>query len=51
MTQDMLRPEFPYDDQNGLLTAICFGLDAKNASAEEKENLRIRKEAAKTFGF
>mgnify|MGYP000877082754 CR=1 FL=1 len=51
MSQDMLPPEFPYDDQNGLLTAIGFGLNAKNASTEEKENRRKRNDAAETFGF
>ena len=32
MTRDELRTDFLYDDRNGLLTAIGFGEQAKNAA-------------------
>ncbi len=47
MTRDMLPKEFPYDDRNGLLTAIGFGEKAKETSAEFK----ARDADAKKLGF
>ncbi|WP_241286808.1 sacsin N-terminal ATP-binding-like domain-containing protein [Pseudomonas aeruginosa] len=47
MTREDLRTEFPYDDRNGLLTAIGFGEHAKKRS----EEYRARNEAAKKMGF
>lgn len=47
MTRDGLRTDFPYDDQNGLLTAIGFGERAKKRS----EQYRAKNEAAKEMGF
>lgn len=40
MTKDDLRPDFPYDDRNGLLTAIGFGENAKKRSEEYQEQNR-----------
>lgn len=34
MTKDDLRTDFPYDDRNGLLTAICFGENSRKRSEE-----------------
>lgn len=34
MTRDDLRDDFPYDDRNGLLTAISFGENARKRSEE-----------------
>lgn len=51
MTRDLLRKDFPYDDRNGILTAIEFALDANNESETEKEKRNKRKEAAITLGF
>jgi hypothetical protein len=34
MTRDDLRTDFPYDDRNGLLTAIGFGERAKKLTEE-----------------
>lgn len=42
-----LRKDFPYDDKNGLLTAIGFGGCAK----ERKEENRAKDESAKAAGF
>lgn len=47
MTKDDLRTDFPFDDRNGLLTAIGFGEHAKKRS----EEYRARNEAAKKMGF
>lgn len=47
MTQDMLPREFPYDDRNGLLSAIGFGEKAKETTAEFK----ARDADAKKLGF
>lgn len=47
MTRDMLPKEFPYDDRNGLLTAIGFGERAKETS----EEFRARDADAKKLGF
>jgi hypothetical protein len=47
MTREDLRTEFPYDDRNGLLTAINFGEHAKKRS----EAYRTRNEAAEKMGF
>lgn len=47
MTKDDLRIDFPYDDRNGLLTAIGFGEQAKQKSTE----YLIRNVAATSFGF
>lgn len=47
MTRDDLRTDFPYDDRNGLLTAIGFGERAKRRS----EEYQARNEAAKVMGF
>jgi len=34
MTRDNLHADFPYDDHNGLLTAICFGERAQKLTEE-----------------
>lgn len=47
MTREVLRTEFPYDDGNGLLTAINFGEHAKKHS----EAYQARNEAAEKIGF
>ncbi len=47
MTLDMLPKYFPYDDRNGLLTAIGFGKKAKETS----EEFKARDADAKKFGF
>jgi len=47
MTRDDLRRDFPYDDRNGLLTAIGFGERAKRRS----EEYQARNEVAKVMGF
>ena len=47
MTRDMLPTEFPYDDRNGLLTAIGFEETAKEAS----EEFKARDADAKKLGF
>lgn len=47
MTREDLRTEFPYDDRNGLLTAINFGEHAKKRS----EAYRARNDAAEKMGF
>ena len=47
MTRDMLPKEFPYDDRNGLLTAIGFGEKSKETTAEFK----ARDAEAKKLGF
>ena len=47
MTRDMLPQEFPYDDRNGLLTAIGFGEKAKETS----EEFKARDADAKKLGF
>lgn len=47
MTQDDLRTDFPFDDRNGLLTAICFGEKARKQSDEYRAN----NQAAKIFGI
>lgn len=47
MTQDDLRTDFPFDDRNGLLTAIGFGEKAR----QQSEEYRANNQAAKTFGI
>lgn len=47
MTKDDLRTDFPYDDRNGLLTAIGFGERAKKRS----EKYQARNDVAKEMGF
>lgn len=47
MTKELLPRDFPYDDRNGLLTAIGFGERAKETSAEFK----AREADAKKLGF
>jgi hypothetical protein len=47
MTRDMLPKEFPYDDRNGLLTAIGFEKSAREASDEFK----ARDAEARKLGF
>lgn len=47
MTQEQLREDFPYDNRNGLLTAIQFGKEARERSEEHKKN----QEAAEKAGF
>ncbi|MDP4029670.1 MAG: hypothetical protein Q8P42_12000 [Gallionella sp.] len=42
-----LRKDFPYDDKNGLLSAIGFGGCAK----ERQEENRAKEESAKAAGF
>lgn len=47
MTREDLRADFPYDDRNGLLTAIGFGEHAKLRDAE----YQVRDAMARTVGF
>lgn len=47
MTKDDLRQDFPFDDRNGLLTAIGFGAHARKRS----EEYQVRNNAAKEIGF
>jgi hypothetical protein len=47
MTREMLPKEFPYDDRNGLLTAIGFGERVKETS----EEFKARDADAKRLGF
>jgi hypothetical protein len=47
MTQDRLRNDFPYDDSNGLLTAIGFGVQAK----QQNEIYNVRNSWAVSEGF
>lgn len=47
LTKDDLRTDFPYDDRNGLLTAIGFGKRAK----QQSEEYLAKNEAAKGIGF
>lgn len=47
MTKDALRQDFPFDDRNGLLTAIGFGARAK----ERSEEYQAKNDAAKQIGF
>lgn len=47
MTRDTLPKDFPFDDRNGLLTAIGFGANAKKRSEEYQE----KNDAAKALGF
>lgn len=47
MSKDELRDDFPYDDRNGLLTAIGFGHNARQRSAV----YQARNESAKALGF
>lgn len=47
MTKDDLRTDFPYDDRNGLLTAIGFGENAKMRSNEYS----LRNHNAQNMGF
>lgn len=47
MTKDDLRKDFPFDDRNGLLTAIGFGAHARKRS----EEYQVRNNAAKEIGF
>lgn len=41
MTRDGLRTDFPYDDRNGLLTAIGFGENEIKQTAEYKQDVII----------
>jgi hypothetical protein len=50
MTEALLRPDFPFDDTNGLLQAIGFGHEARTANNKTQENQKQRIEAAATFG-
>lgn len=45
MTRDDLRIDFPYDDRNGLLTAIGFGEKSKQATSEYQERDKFAKES------
>ena len=45
MSQEMLPQDFPYDDRNGLLTAIGFGENMKKASERYKARTAFAKEA------
>jgi len=47
MTKDDLRIDFPYDDRNGLLTAIGVGENAK----KQCEEYKARDQSAKDNGF
>lgn len=47
MTHDDLRTDFPFDDRNGLLTAIGFGENTKKQS----DKYRAKDEEAKRLGF
>lgn len=47
MTRDDLRKEFPYDDRNGLLTAIGFGENARRRS----EEYQAKNNKAQEMGF
>ena len=47
MTREDLRADFPYDDRNGLLTAIGFGENSKKRS----EEYQISNREAKKWGF
>lgn len=47
MTKEDLRTDFPFDDRNGLLTAIGFGENARKRS----EEYQIRNRDAQNMGF
>ncbi|MBK9327083.1 MAG: hypothetical protein IPN00_12415 [Hydrogenophilales bacterium] len=47
MTKDDLRMDFPYDNRNGLLTAISFGENVKKRSEEYQD----RDRGAQRMGF
>lgn len=47
ISRDQLRDDFPFNDENGLLTAIMFGEKANIQSKENKE----KDEAAKKLGL
>ena len=47
MRREDLRTDFPYDDRNGLLTAIGFG----ELSRKLNDDYRARNDAAKKMGF
>jgi DNA-binding transcriptional MerR regulator len=47
ITREDLRSDFPYDDRNGLLTAIGFGEHSKKRS----EEYQIRNREARKWGF
>lgn len=47
MTKDDLRTDFPYDDRNGLLTAIGFGERARKRQADYS----LRNRQAQSIGF
>lgn len=47
VTQDDLRTDFPFDNRNGLLTAIGFGENAKNQSEEH----RVKNQEAQKLGL
>ncbi len=58
MTQELLPDEFPYDNRNGLLTAIGFGkkiAESKEAERREQERqtseYKRKEESAKDLGF
>lgn len=47
MTRDNLRDDFSFDNSNGLLTAICFGENAKRLT----EEYQAKNNKAQEFGF
>lgn len=47
MSRDQLRDDFPYDDRNGLLTAIGFGENEKKRTAE----YTAKNQKAQELGF
>lgn len=47
ITRDELRDDFPYNNRNGLLTAIGFGENARKRS----EEYRVKNHAALNLGF
>jgi hypothetical protein len=51
MTKDLLPEEFEYNDENGILTAIGFGSDAKNMEVTEIKNQQRIKEVLDILGL
>ncbi|MCL2152840.1 MAG: hypothetical protein FWH57_07780 [Oscillospiraceae bacterium] len=51
MIETMLLPEFVYDDGNGMLSAIGFGLEARLIDDEAKDKQQKLKSAADTLGI
>lgn len=45
ISREDLRKDFPYDDRNGLLTAICLGENARKRNAEYQAKNMIAKAA------